>query len=306
MFELDPAAPNIIPVKYRQVALSHVPPDLELDETSLRAYYVGKEAYMRTRFIVVRRGADTAFVEVDRPPSDELFSNITDLRLLAGPDDCAYVHEPEIDVGIPAQLALVADRCPGRSCIVVEGRYSHVSFLLNPEPLRITVIDIVPPEPSKLMDQALRLLAVAEDLPPIVLTSEVIDSRELLAAEPVEAADVLLPCQATGMDFGDVDVAFLDQRPERSDWTLLGCERTRQIHQWFYGTSARSIDTCPRRFLSDARDAAGVTLTRCCLLQEGLEQQRRTVIVPWGATLAEVREGLLAMIATERFAWTPT
>ena len=306
MFTLDPMAPNIVPIKYRQVALSHVPVDIDLDEASLSAYYLGKEAYMRTRFIVVRRGADTAFVEVDRPPSDELFSDITDLRLLAGPDQCVYVSEPHVDVGIPSQLALVADRFPDHSCVVVEGRYSHVSFLLNPRPLRITIVDIVPPEPSKLMDQARRLLAVAEDLPPIVLTAETIDSRELLTAESDDATDVLLPCQATGVDFGDAEVAFLDQRPERRDWTVLGCERTRQIHEWFYGTPARSIDTCPRRFLCDERDAAGTTLTRCCLLQDGLEQQRRTVVVPWGATLAEVRGGLLAVIASERFAWTPT
>lgn len=303
MFELDLAAPNIVPTKYRQVALSTV--DVTLDEATLAAHFVGKEAYMRTRFVIVRSGASTAMIEVDRPPSDELFSDITAVRLVAGPDQCVYVEDATIDVGIPTHLGVVADRHPDASCVIVEGLYSHVSFILNPRPLRLNVLDVVPPEPSKLMDQARRLLEVAEDLPPIMLASEVVDSRGLLAEEAGDAERVLLPCKTTGVDFGAVDVSFLDQRPERDDWTVLGCERTRQIHSWFYEDAPASIDTCPRRFLSEERDDEGVTLTRCCLLQEGMEQHGRTFIVPWGSTLDEVRSGITALLESEKFVWTP-
>jgi hypothetical protein len=202
-------------------------------------------------------------------------------------------------------LARIASEYPSAKCVVVEGLYSHVSFIANPQPLRITVLDIVPPEPSKLMDQSRRILDVGEDLPPIALTLDVVDSRVLLDDEASKAERVLLPCRTTGADFGAAEVSFLDQRPERTDWTVLGCDRTRQIHGWFYGDQAPSVDTCPKRFLSAERDADGVTLTRCCLLQEGMEKEGRTLIVPWGATLAEVRAGIDAIVEAEQFCWTP-
>lgn len=302
-FVLDIGAPNIVPIKYRQVALAFA--DIALDEASLQQYFVGKEAYMRTRFVVVRNGDATALVEVSRPPSEALFSDLVAVRLVAGPDDCVYVEDASVDVGIPSQLARLARAHPDATCIVVEGLYSHVSFIANPEPLEIAVLDIVPPEPSKLMDQTRRVLDVGEDLPPIVLTLDSVDSLELLDEENSGADCVLMPCRTTGAVFGDADVAFLDQRPERADWTVLGCDRTRQIHRWFYGDEAPSVDTCPKRFLSPGRDAAGVTLTRCCLLQEGMEQHGRTVVIPWGSTLAEVRAGIESIVESEEFRWTP-
>jgi len=304
MFSLDPAAPNVVPAKYRQVALTHV--DIALEEDTLIAHFLGKEAYMRTRFIVVRNGDDTAFVEVERPPSDDLFSEIAAVRLLAGPDECAYVCDAATDVGIPTQLAAVAERNPDRRCVVVEGMYSHVSFILNPRPLRIAILDIVPPEPSKLFDQAQRLLQVAEDIPPIILTLEAIDSRDVLNAEAPEAKRVLLPCQVTGVDFGDIDVDFLDRRPEHSEWTVLGCERTRQIHDWFYDSPVEAVDTCPRRFLPSDSPSEVFTLSRCCLLQEGMEHGDRTLLVPWGSTLDEVRRGIESIVRSEGFTWTST
>jgi|TARA_B110000459_G_scaffold202582_1_gene256138 hypothetical protein len=303
MFDLDPTAPNIIPIKYRQVAVATVA--CGLDEAALMAHFVGKEAYMRTRFIVVRNGTGTALVEVDRPTSEALFSDITAMRLIAAPHECVYVADAEIDVGVPAHLAAVAERHPGALCVVVEGLYSHVSFIVNPRPFRLNVLDIVPPEPSKLLDQARRVLDVGEDLPPVLLSADTVDSRELLDNEGAGARKVLLPCQATGVDFGDVNVSFLDQRPQHDDWTILGCERTRQIHEWFYSDARPSIDTCPKRFLDDQRDADGVTLSRCCLLQEGMEHHGRAVVVPWGSTLDEVRAGIQAAVAREGFRWTP-
>lgn len=307
MFDFDPSAPNVVPSKYRQVALATVE---SLDPAALQAHFVGREAYMRTRFIIASDGTGTALVEVDRPASPELFSVIEQMRVLAGSEECVYVEAPETDVGIPSQMAVVADAHRHARCVVVEGKYSHVSFLLNPRPLRITVLDIVPPAPSKLADQAQRILDLGENLPPILLITEAIDSRDLLAAESDPAgttADrVLLPCKVSGSDLDAESVRFLDQRPPHEEWTLLGCQRSQQIHSWFYGDRAPLIDTCPRRFLSAERDGDGVTLTRCCLLQEGMERRGRTALVPWGSSLGEVRAAILDLVESEELAWTPT
>ena len=38
--------------------------------------------------------------------------------------------------------------------------------------------------------------------------------------------------------------------------------------------------------------AGEVLLTKCCLLETSVETDGRTVVVPWGASFAELREGL--------------
>jgi hypothetical protein len=240
---------------------------------------------------VARRGTDVAVLEVRKRSEAPLFSEIVDVRLLARPDECAVVRDPDLDISVPAHLAAAAARVPDVRCVVVEGRYEYVGFVLDSAPTVIRVLDVIPPEPAKLADQARRVLAVTEDLPPIVLDVECIDVRRL--ADDAAPSSVLFPCRASALVAGDGPVAYLDQRPPRADWLLVGCARSRQIHRWFYGDEPPAIDTCPRERLGDA---AGPTLTRCCLIEEGIERDGATVVVPWGASLDEVRRGLVAAL----------
>lgn len=303
MFSFDIHAPNVLPSRYRQVALTDRAASLALPD--LAQYFIGREAYMRTRFIVVRHEGDFALIEVDRPESKALFSNIQAIRLLAAPSECLYVVDPEIDCGVASQLALVASRHPTVRCVIVEGRYSHVSFILNPSPLQLRVLDIVPPFPSKLLDQVERVLADAEDLPPIVVKPILVDSREELALAQLPSEHVLLPCRGSGIELQGTTVSYLDERPPRHDWTLLGCERSHQIHRWFYGENLPTmVDVCPVRFAKDTA-TNGPLLTRCCLLQEGIEERSKGVFVPWGASLAEVRQAIETIVRKEMPKWTP-
>lgn len=347
MFELDPAAPNVTASRYRQVSVATVD---SLDPDDLVAYFTGREAYMRTRFVVARlrdRPDQIALVELARDNSADLFSPAPAARVLARAEECAYVRDDWADLGIASHLAAAARRCPGARCVVVEGRYSHVSFILNPDPIDLTVVDVVPPAPSKLADQVRRVLDVAEDLPPVAVTERIIDSRELLAEarQPSSEPQVLVPCRGGGVDIDGAAVSYLDERPELAEpWTLLGCQRSRQIHDWFYGAEpAEVVDWCPRRFVGSAADrpaavdhpAAGcldgtdtpgsadrlpgttavsslatdsddLVLSRCCLLEEGVERRGGAVWVPWGATLAEVRRAVELLVDERAGAWTPT
>ena len=97
---------NVVPGAYRGVAVTSV--DCELDEPSLQRHFLGREAYRRTRFIVVRNGSRTAVVAVAKASEDPLFSPITELRLLVGPAECVYLQEPEVDTAIPTALAQAA------------------------------------------------------------------------------------------------------------------------------------------------------------------------------------------------------
>jgi hypothetical protein len=294
---------NFIPNRYRGVSVTRVPADVELTEDSLRAHFLGRPAYRRTRFVVARQSDRAALLRVTRSSDTELFSTVITVDLLAGPEQCSYVLEPEADTGIPSVLTSVAARrAPGYRAVVVEGRYAHVNFVINPAPLRIVVRDVVPPEPAKLLDQARRVLAVTETLAPIELVGEVTVLAELAASRRCE--HYLLPCRGSGGEVPGARVSYLDEHPEREDWTLLGCARSRQIHRWFYGDDPPMIDFCPGRNL-DSGEPGTRLLTKCCLREEGMETGPGWASVPWGASLDQVREALTALVAQEEPAWVP-
>lgn len=278
---------NLFAAREREVSVVDV--DVPLTITALDALLRGRQAYRRTRYIVARRRADVAVLEVRKQRAEPLFSEIIEVELLAGPDECAVVFDPTVDVAVPSQLAAAAAGVSAR-CVVVEGRYAYIGFICDPAPVRIRIVDVVPPEPAKLVDQAQRVLAVAQDLPPVAFDVDLLDLRAL--AGTADAAVTLFPCRASGL-VADGATAYLDQRPERADWVLVGCARSREIHQWFYGDEPVVVDTCPRRRLGDA-DVP--TLVRCCLRESGIERDGCTVVVPWGASLAEVREALVAVV----------
>lgn len=293
--------PNLVPNRYRGVSVAALPPEVGLDEPSLRRYFVGREAYRRTRFVVARSAAGTAVLHVRKASETPLFSAITSVELLAGPGDCAYVVDPTADTAIPSELARVArERAPGMRAVAVEGRYAHVSVIVEPRPLRVVVREVVPPEPAKLLDQARRVLAVADDLPPIELAGEYTDLADLAASRP--SAHYLLPCRGSGGEVPGVQVSYLDEHPPRADWTLIGCTRSRQIHHHFYGEDAPTVDFCPKR-----RPAAPGErlLTKCCLQEEHVESGPGWACVPWGSSLDHVRDALTVLAAQEEPAWAP-
>jgi hypothetical protein len=297
---------NLVPGRYRDVAVAAV--DAPLTAAGLERHLLGREAYRRTRWVVARRGPEAALVQVTRAPGDgdRLFAPITGVRVLAGPDECALVDAPEVDTGVPTQLARAAmERAPGARCVVVQGRYRHVSFILDPAPVRVRVVEVVPPEPPKLLDQARRVLDAAEDLPPVELVGDLVDLTALARERP--AARYLLPCRGAGISLDGAEVRFLDERPAREDWVLVGCARSREIHRWFYGAEAETVEMCPRRLAARPGHGTARVLTKCCLLEEHLEvdADRRGVTVPWGATLELVRAGLARVAALAEPAWSP-
>jgi hypothetical protein len=291
---------NLVPGQYRKVSVATIEGPLTPD--ALSAHFLGREAYRHTRYVVVRDRDATAVVAVAKAPGDALFSPITEIEFLALPDECAYVKAPDVDTGIPSALAAAAtSHAPGARCVVVQGRYEHVNFILQPEPIRIRVADVVPPGPAKLVDQATRVLDLAEDLPPVELVPEIVDLADLARAQPAD--HYLLPCRTSGFRLDGAAVSFLDERPPRQDWTLVGCARSRSLHEWFYGDlPPHVVDVCPRQlFPDDGRPL----LTKCCLLEGRNRADGASVAVPWGASLDLVRRALSDLATMADPAWAP-
>jgi hypothetical protein len=302
---------NLVPSQYRNVSVADVP--VALDEKSLRAHLMGRPVYRRTRYVVARRGEAAAVAEVSKESELPLFSPVVTMSVIARADETAFVDAPETDTAVPTQMARVAARqAPGARCVVVRGRYGHVSFILDPAPIRIRVVEVVPPWPPKLADQLDRVLDLAEDLPPVELVPYLVDLDELAATRP--APHYLFPCRA-GRPALDQPrspgaVSYLDEIPERAPWTLVGCARSKSIHDWFYGDDVPVVDMCPRRLAESgsalanqalAENAAAAVITKCCLLEDRVSAEAGLVVVPWGASLAQILEGLRLALT----AWRP-
>jgi hypothetical protein len=250
--------------------------------------------------------------------------------VIARPEETAFVDAPDTDTAIPTQLArAAAAQAPGARCVIVRGRYGHVSFIADPAPVRVRVVEVVPPWPPKLVDQLERVLDLAEDLPPVELVADLVDLTSLARTRP--AGHYLFPCRAGSASqagpraaaasqpspgaaagqagLGAADVSYLDEIPERAPWTLIGCARSRSIHDWFYGGEVPTVDMCPRN-LADRTGQAPVpvpvpTLTKCCLLEDRVSSDDGLVVVPWGASLAQIRDGLRLALAAGRPAPQP-
>jgi hypothetical protein len=286
----------VIPGQYRTVAVTDVP--VPLDEAALRGHLVSRDAYRRTRYVVARRGGEVVVVELLKAGESELFEEVLDLRLLAGPEETVLLERPDVDTAVPSQLAMVAARdAPGKRCVVVHGRYEHVNFVIDSEPGRVHVLDVAPPWPAKLVDQVVRVVDTAEELAPTVVVPEVVDLQELVDASP-PAEHYLMPCRGGGIERPDAQVSYLDEVPPAADWLLIGCARSRAIHDHFYPDLAdgvRQVDVCPLTLAGSRPLPPGeVRLTKCCQLEEHVETRDDTVVVPWGASFVLVREGLAA------------
>ncbi len=283
---MNEIGPNFIARPYRGVSVQ----DTEtLDDEALLAHVRGRRVYRRTEFIVATCGDERALVQVEREDEEGILVAVRDARILARPDEIAFVDDESVDTGNASQLARVAK---DRRVTVVQGRFQHVNFIHEPAPLRIRVLEVVPPHPPKLLEMAQAVLDFDEDLPPVALDFEAIDMRELARDHPAD--HYLFPCRCAGLDL-DAEVDFLDAGPPHvADWTLVGCERSRQIHEALYGADPNQrVDFCPRLTLPNSAP----TLLKCCLRERGIEQQDNRLTVPWGASLEEVREALHRLVA---------
>ena len=281
--------------RYREVSVTDV--DVPLGAEPLRRLLTSRPVYRRSDHVVVRNGGRTALVRLVRGPTTGLFSAVDEVEWLAGPDETVYLHRPDVDTGVPSALLAAAGEAPGARCVVVEGAYGHVSFVLDPAPVRVHVLDVVPPTPAKLVDQLRRVLQTADDVPGVELVPHVVDLAELLP-EPRDPV-YLLPCRGGGMAVPGATVAYLDEVPPQADWTLVGCARSRAIHDFFYGNPVKQIDMCPRTLAVGIDVPAGEALvTKCCLFEDRNEVDGRTVVTPWGASFGQLREALATAATT--------
>lgn len=283
---------NFVPLPYRHVSVQ--PYKGRWTENALVDHLLGRDSYRRTDYIVLRDEDEDmcAVVRVVKKEQEPLFSPIVDVQVLASPDCCVWVEDPDVDTGNRSALAekALALGIPSDGTLVVRGRYEHTNFIYHPDPLRIKVAEVFPPAQPKLYEMAKLVLHYA-DLPAIHLELAPIYMEELVKQhEPSHA--YLIPCRASGMKL-DVPVNYLDEHPDHQDWVMIGCERSNQIHEHFYGHAPKRIEVCPRKLIEKSDRP---TLVKCCLLENHIEVEGNYAVVPWGATLQHVEQAVQALV----------
>ena len=287
---LSPLPKNFVPESYRKVSVQ--PYTGGMTENKIRKYLIGKEAYRHTEFIILENSKSCAIAMINRLEGDSLFSPIKDLVLVAYSETCVLVEDRTVDTANNTALASKAEELglSKQSTLIVRGLDDHVNFINHPDPIRIQVLEVIPPEPPKLLRMVEHVLTYAA-LPAIKLEVQEIDIRDL-AGKAKNTKALLVPCRSSGLDF-EIPTYFLDEHPNRHNWLLLGCERSLQIHEHFYGDRPLCVDICPRNF---THDNGVLQLIKCCLLEKDIEMDGHRVVVPWGSTLRHVEHALETLI----------
>jgi len=286
---------NFVPLPYRCVSFQ--PYDGAMDADAIERYVSAREVYRRTDIIILHNNrGEYAVIAIQRHSSETLFTAVEKVEVLALPDDCVFIADPETDPGNRSALgkAALKHRVSPQQTAIVVGAFDHVNIIHHPNPYILRVMEVVPPEPPKLYHMVEQVLGYA-DLPPIVPELAAIDLHDLAGTVAPEA--YLVPCRSGGLGDLNAPVYFLDERPEqRRSWTLLGCERSLQFHRHYYGDEPPRVEMCPRKL---HKPDGKKTILKCCLLEYDFELEGDTLIVPWGSDLAMIEKALRRLFAGE-------
>lgn len=270
--------------------------DFELTEEGIQSFLSGKRAYIRTRFYVFHSGDDWAVAEIEKTDENSVLKEIASVRVLSLPSETAFVDDPSLEV-LSASVMGALQRKSGAKCIVVRGKSEHVSFFVEEEPKTLTLFDVVPPAPSKLVSIVESVLE--SDLQDVCVSYDVseVDLNDI--ASGIAGGRVMFPCRASGLS-SSLPTHYLDETKDLSEEqldevTLVGCSLSARIFKAVYGREPRLLNMCPKD-LARARGIEGPVLVKCCKVKEGFELEGDMAVVPWGTRSSEVASALRALL----------
>lgn len=271
---------------------------IPLTRESITQLMAGWRAYVRTEALILKNGDDYAVVELRKAGGKGLFRELDGFDIISLPDETVFVEDPEMDVlNLPAMAVLQSEH-PGKA-VVVRGMFSHISYVKDLEPLRLVVVDNVPPSPSKLGVLVRKALASGFVDLPVIVEDRIIDMATKVPDVGTEA--VMFPCRVSNLT-ADKPFYFLDDAPEIDhEVTLIGCHLSKRIFGELYGRDVPFINVCP----ADYVETGEKTIAKCCKVKEGHVIDGDVAQVPWGATVPEVVGAINALFssASRRAPW---
>ena len=284
----------MFPEHCKEVSVKKV--DFELTKESIISYLNGKKAYIRTRYYVFNSGSDWAVALIVRKPSNDVLQEIASVHILSLPQDTRFVEDSTKEVLSASSMGALREKA-GTKCIVVKGKAEHVSFFIDEPPYELTVFDVIPPRPSKLVGLVTSSLEADLQNKYVRFRTQEIDLNDL--AKSASSEITMFPCRASGLVHGK-RVVYLDETPgltqeELGHVTLIGCSLSARIFKAVYGVEPKMINMCPLD-LAREKGLKGPILMKCCKVKEGHDIVGDTAIVPWGARSSDVTGALKAIL----------
>ncbi|MCL2712609.1 MAG: hypothetical protein FWD37_04990, partial [Methanomassiliicoccaceae archaeon] len=151
--------------------------DVALNGSNIKALMSNWTAYVRAEYLILRNGNDHAVVRLKKGNGLELFKKVVDHEIISLPEDTVFLDDPDADVINTPALANIQQRYPEKT-VIIKGMFSHMNFIKDVAPVRLNVIDNIPPAPSKLGVLVRAALSTGFIEHPIVVNDIIIDMSE--------------------------------------------------------------------------------------------------------------------------------
>lgn len=285
----------MFPSHCKEVSVHKV--EVHLTDEKIRTYLLGRNAYIRTRFVLLNNDKSWAVAEVEKEDVNGVLQPITSVRVISLPEETMFVDEPSLEVLSASEMGRLRESV-GKNCVIVRGKSEHISFFAKEEPFELTIYDVVPPNPTKLIglvEETLR--SILQDA---YVRYEVVE-EDINGLEGVAGTrELLFPCRASGLNHKG-KIGYMDDPPVLSpqqirEAKVVGCSLSARIFKAVYGSEPQLINMCPVDLLENA-GIDGPVLTKCCKVKEGFEVRGKVAVVPWGARVSDVADALKALIA---------
>jgi len=291
---LSRLGPWMFPHHCKEVSVKSV--DFELTEDNIVRYLKDKKAYLRTKYMVFNSGSQWAVVHVEKSDAREILQPIRSVKVLALPHETAFVDDHSLEVLSASRMGRLRE-IMHKKCVVVRGKAEHISFFIDEPALELTLFDVVPPGPSKLVGLVDAVLETDLQDRHVKYTAVEVDLNDL--ARRSGSSTIMFPCRASGLKAGKRTL-YLDETPELgkdelAELTLVGCSLSARIFKAVYGFEPRLVNMCPQDQLV-GKGIKGPVLLKCCKVREGFEVKGNVAIVPWGARASEVAGALRKLL----------
>ncbi len=286
---------SMFPTHCKEVSVKSV--DFPLTAESIIRFLNGKRAYIRTKYYVFSSGDSWAVASVEKKEANDVLQDILSVHVLSLPEETAFVEAPLLDVLSASLMGRLLEET-GKKAVVVQGKSDHVSFFIEEPADEVTVFDVVPPAPSKLVDLVDSVLASDMQDRFVRARTVEVDLNEL--AKGAVGAITMFPCRASGLRARN-KALYLDETPsltpeEVSQVTLIGCSLSARIFKAVYGSEPPElINMCPKDLVA-VMGLDGPVLLKCCRVKEGFEMNGRFAVVPWGARASDVAGAMRALL----------
>jgi len=281
---------------------------------------MGKLTYNLTRYIILResdgrlKSGDRASIIEMRTEGEDLLKTVVEGKVLAYPDKCVVIADPAIDEFTVNQVVLKAVSArinDEMEAVILSGRNENVTFVFLGEqdlniPLKILLVDTIPPSPSRLEALARRARASEQISEHIEIKSLNVDASEMVKEACKGGRLVFTPCpieeplihHPSITSFADIAEKAESGKPTLSI-DLIGCSlsrvtlnRLKEIMGLNLEVSLRDI--CPlhaAREVAPRVDVQGF-IVRCCKTMESTRvihvRGKPVMVLPWAPSVGDL------------------